>query len=166
MGGAERRKKVYFFVRGRKDQMRGSGHQSFAESGGGREVEREVGCLSHLGARTGQAAPLSSSERRSAGRGLPWLLRTGPARPRAPRRSTQKPRFGGTVHFRSDYRQTLVAQCKCQAAAFNKGMFRLLDCAVQCEFCAATPSQSYFSPLPPPFPSHLGARYKYITYSE
>lgn len=58
--------------------MRGSGHQSFAESGGWREVEREVGCLSHLGARTGQAAPLSPSERRSAGRGSFLAAADGP----------------------------------------------------------------------------------------
>lgn len=45
-----------------------------------------------------------------------------------------------------------MAQCKCHAAAFNKEMFRLLDCAVQCEFCAP-PSQSGFNLTPPPFPN-------------
>lgn len=50
-----------------------------------------------------------------------------------------------------------MAQCKCHAAAFNKGMFRLLDCAVQCEFCVPS-SQSYFNLPHPHSRTHITPR--------
>lgn len=52
-----------------------------------------------------------------------------------------------------------MAQCKCHAAAFNKGMFRLLDCAVQCEL-RASPIQSGLNLPHPSFPNtyHTSAR--------
>lgn len=85
---------------------------------------------------------------------------SGGARPgRGVRRpSRQKPHFGGTIRFRPDYRQRRAAQCKCQAADFNKGMFRLLDCAVQCEFCAAPLLPNPASTAPNPHSRHTSAR--------